>query len=112
MPKTETLGKGSKLCAGRVYTAVVKLKAGTYYPGMPLSYNATDKAYQYQADLTDAVAFYYGSRRDGTEAGIEYGQVIIGGQIYESGIVDNNNNVIKLTDTHRKFLDFKGFCLK
>jgi len=109
MSETKKLDKGSTICAGKVYTATVKLKVAAYYPGMPLSYNATNREYEYQSNLSTATAFYYGSNRDGTETSIDHGQVIVGGEIYESGIVNNSNAAVTLTEQNRIHMRARGF---
>ena len=107
MTESKKLQSGSTICAGAVHTAMLPLTIDQYYIGMPLSYNTTTTKYAYQSNISNADAIYYAGERNITVA--VDGQAIVGGVIYETGLVSDSGTKLTITEANRKALRAKGF---
>jgi hypothetical protein len=66
--------------------------------------------YEYYADFNEVDGFYNGSTKTLDSAG--YGSVVLGGAIYEGGIVDGSGDAITITAADRAALAGQGFYVK
>ena len=100
-----------KLIAGNVQTQQVKLAADTYYKGMPLAYNSSTDSYGYSATAATLAAIYMEDEsRVLSVAG--YGTVIMGGEIYEGGLVDDSNVALTIDKDFIAAVAPRGFYIK
>lgn len=100
-----------KLIAGKIQTQQVKLAADTYYKGMPLAYNSSTDAYGYDATAaTLAGIFMEDESRVLSSAG--YGTVIVGGEIYEGGLVNDSNAALTVDEDFIAAVAPRGFYIK
>ena len=100
-----------KLIAGNVQTQQVKLAADTYYKGMPLAYTAGTDSYGYDATASTLAAIYMEDEsRTLSVAG--YGTVIMGGEIYEGGLVDDSNVALTIDEDFIAAVAPRGFYIK
>lgn len=99
------------LIAGEVETDQVKLKADTYYRGMPLKYNDGSDYYEYDiTGSTLSAIFLEDESRTLSTAG--YGSVILGGKIYEGGLVDDSGDTLSVDDDFIAAVAPRGFYIK
>ena len=105
-----------KLIAGEIITDQVALAADTYYKGMLLTYVAADDNYAYDATPADGdtIAIYLG---DGSVVGRVlaapgYDSVIIGGEVFEGGIVTDANAAFTVTEDIRAICNAAGIYIK
>ena len=104
-PTEQDYSAGNKLIAGIVFTEQENLAADTYYNGMPLAYEAETGVYAYSATQFDA--FYNGATKTLASAG--HGSIIVGGELYEGGMVTDANVVITMTTALRAQMRANGF---
>jgi hypothetical protein len=105
-----TYEDGKQLQAGWVTTDQVPLSADTYYDGMLLEYDATANAYKALATDANMAGIYNGGEQVLATAG--YGDVIMAGEINETGLVSNANATITLTEDQRATYRDNGFYIK
>jgi hypothetical protein len=99
------------LIAGPVETRQVKLAADTYYKGMPLAYTAGTDSYGYDATASTLAAIYMEDEsRVLSSAG--YGTVIVGGDIYQGGLVDDSNAALTVDEDFIAAVGPRGFFIK
>ena len=99
------------LIAGEIQTDQANLKADTYYRGMPLKYTAGSDYYEYSTTEADVCAIFMESEtRVLSSAG--YGSVILGGAVYEGGIVDDSGDALTITDDFIAAVAKNGLYIK
>ena len=102
------------LICGEIQTDQVKLKAGTYYSGMPLKYTAASDYYEYSATGSELAAIYLGNpqatRRVLSAAG--YDAVIKGGQVFQDGFVNNSGAALTIDEDYIAAAAANGFYIK
>ena len=101
------------LIAGDVKTDQARLAADTYYRGMPLAYtdDSGDGYYEYSATVADIRAFFM-EPETRTLSAAGFGSVIVGGDIYEGGIVDSSGDALTITDDFIATAAEHGFYIK
>lgn len=110
MGETITYEEGRKLQAGNISTGQRPLGIDTFYPGMLLEYDAVNDIYIALATDANMAAIYNGKERTLAAAG--EGNVILGGEINEAGLVDAAGAGITLTEDQRATYRDKGFVMK
>ena len=102
------------LICGQIQTDQVKLKAGTYYSGMPLKYTVASDYYEYSATGSELAAIYLGNpqatRRVLSAAG--YDAVIKGGQVFQDGFVNNSGAALTIDEDYIAAAAANGFYIK
>ena len=93
---TSTTYNEENLIAGPIETQQVAFAADTYYRGMPLEYDSDNDRYKYLASGTIAGFFLEDESRAISADG--YGSAIVGGDVYEGGIVDDSNDTYTVTE--------------
>lgn len=96
------------LIAGKIITDQVPLAADTYYPGMRLEYDADNDRYKAFATNCDAI---YAAEED-TKAAGDVGSVIVWGEVYEGGLVDDSGDALTVTEDIRAAMRLRGFFVK
>ena len=110
MGETTTYEDGKKLQAGWITTDQLPLAADTYYDGMLLEYDATNDRYFALATDANMAAIYNGGEKTLSSAG--YGDCIMAGEINETGLVDDSNAALTLTEDQRATYRGRGFYIK
>ena len=104
------------LIAGEIKTDQVPLAADTYYRGMPLTYNAGNNNYEYDATpaQTDTIAIYLGNGIGASRvlSAPGYDTVIIFGEVMEGGIVTDANAAFTVTEDIRAICAQAGIFIK
>ena len=99
------------LIAGEIKTAQVPLKADTYYRGMPLKYTSGSDYYEYDATAsTLAAVFLEDESRTLTDTG--YGAVIVGGELLDTGLVDDSGDALTIDEDFKAAVAPRGFYIK
>lgn len=101
------------LIAGPIKTDQALLKADTYYKGMPLKYTAGSDYYEYDATAATVAAFYLGdgaSRVIGGGGAVD--AIIVGGEIMQSGIVDDSGVALATDQDFISAVAANGFYVK
>jgi len=94
------LGKGKEYIAGKIQTEQLPIAAGTYYPGQALENNAGVLQNKSAGDLA---AIYNGDAQR-VEVGRFRDDVILGGELAVTGLVDGSN--VQLVVSDADILDF------
>ena len=100
-----------ELIAGDIKTDQVNLAADTYYRGMPLKYTAASDYYEYSAVAGEIQAIFM-EDESRTLASAGYGSVIVGGDVYEGGFVDDSGDALTLDDDYIAAAASNGFYIK
>ena len=102
------------LICGEIQTDQVKLKAGTYYRGMPLKYTATSDYYEYDATPANLAAIYLGNPQATSRilSSAGYDAVIKGGQVFQDGFVDNSGAALTIDEDYIAAAAANGFYIK
>jgi hypothetical protein len=106
----ETLQDGKNLVAGWITTRQIPLVADTYYVGMLLEYAAGSDAYQ--ALAAGSLAAIYNGIDGRVLAAPGVSDCIMGGEIYEAGLVDASGDALTVTEDARALYRAEGFYLK
>ncbi len=99
----------NKLIAGDVKTQQVKFAAGTYYQGNPLEYDANNDRYTILS-TGDIAGIFLGEKR--TVVNGDYDSIIIGGEVYEGGLLDSSGNQFTVTEDIIAAWAARGFYIK
>lgn len=108
---SETSYITEELIAGKIQTDQVKLKADTYYRGMPLKYTAASDYYEYSATGSEISAIFM-EDESRVLAAAGYGSVIVGGEVFEGGFVDDSGDALTLDDDYKAAASVRGFYIK
>ena len=102
------------LICGQIQTDQVKLKAGTYYSGMPLKYTAASDYYEYSATGSELAAIYLGNPQATSRvlSAAGYDAVIKGGQVFQDGFVDNSGAALTIDEDYIAAAAANGFYIK
>jgi len=102
------------LICGQIQTDQVKLKAGTYYSGMPLKYTATSDYYEYSATGSELAAIYLGNPQATSRvlSAAGYDAVIKGGQVFQDGFVNNSGAALTIDEDYIAAAAANGFYIK
>ncbi len=102
------------LICGQIQTDQVKLKAGTYYRGMPLKYTAASDYYEYSATGSELAAIYLGNPQATSRvlSAAGYDAVIKGGQVFQDGFVDNSGAALTIDEDYIAAAAANGFYIK
>jgi hypothetical protein len=107
---TTTYSEGSKIQAGWISTDQVPLAADTYYKGMLLEYTALTDTYD--ALAAGSLAAIYNGEDGRVLAAAGTGDVIVAGEVYEEGLVDDAGDALTLTEDQRALYRAEGFYIK
>ena len=102
------------LICGQIQTDQVKLKAGTYYSGMPLKYTAASDYYEYSATGSELAAIYLGNPQATSRvlSAAGYDAVIKGGQVFQDGFVNNSGAALTIDENYIAAAAANGFYIK
>lgn len=100
------------LIAGEVQTQQVKFDADTYYRGMPLEYDNSEDRYVYYGTSSSEIAGFFLEDESRAIDANGYGSIIIGGAVYEGGIVDDNGDAYTITEDIIAAWAERGFYIK
>ena len=99
----------NKLIAGDVKTQQVKFAAGTYYRGNPLEYDTVNDRYAILSS-GDIAGIFLGDER--TVVNGDYDSIIIGGEVYEGGLLDSQCRQFVVTEDIIAAWAARGFYIK
>jgi hypothetical protein len=97
------------LIAGKIQTQQVPLAADTYYRGMALEFNSGTGYYEVLS--SGSISGIYLGEEATLTAG-DFNSVIVGGEVYEGGIVNGSNVALTFTDTILAAWSVRGFYVK
>ena len=102
------------LICGQIQTDQVKLKAGTYYSGMPLKYTADYDYYEYSAIGSELAAIYLGNPQATSRvlSAAGYDAVIKGGQVFQDGFVNDSGAALTIDEDYIAAAAANGFYIK
>jgi hypothetical protein len=102
------------LICGEIQTDQVKLKAGTYYSGMPLKYTVAADYYEYSATGSELAAIYLGNPQATSRvlSAAGYDAVIKGGQVFQDGFVNNSGAALTIDEDYIAAAAANGFYIK
>ena len=106
-----TTYKTEELIAGKIHTEQINLKADTYYRGMPLKYTAASDYYEYSATISEISAIF-AEEESRVLASAGYGSGILGGEVFEGGIVDDSGDALSITDDDIAAAAVRGFYIR
>jgi len=98
-----------KLVAGKIFTDQKPFDADTYYRGELLELDTVTGRMQALA-TGDLAGVFLGTET--TLANGDYDSVITSGELYEGGIVDDDNEAVTLTEAQRVAYAARGFIIK
>ena len=99
------------LIAGNIHTRQVRLAEDDYYRGMPLTYDAANDRYAYNANPLLIVAYFLGKDETDVEENA-WRAVIVGGSIYQNGIVDENGDALTIDEDFIAAMGIRGFYIQ
>jgi len=98
------------LAGGEFTTQTGKFAADTYYPGMPLEYDAANDRYQY-LNAGDIAGFFWEPESRAILAD-GYGTFMDGGEIQQQGIVTDAGAAYTITEDLIAAWSVRGFKVK
>jgi hypothetical protein len=115
MTVSTTYYNTDNLIAGSIQSQQVKFAEDTYWRGMPLEYDAANDRYCYYGTDTNILHGFFLEDDGGVgvaKADNEWGSIIRGGEIHESGIVDDSGNAMTITEDMIAGAAILGFYIK
>lgn len=106
-----TVYNTERLIAGNIHTRQVRLAEGDYSRGMPLTYDPANDRYTYSANPLIIVAFFLGANEIEVEENA-WRAVIVGGDIYQRGIVDEFGNPLTIDEDFIALMGTRGFYIQ